>query len=439
MDDKDYDVFENKENKNNNDGYYPQVRYQPYYKEKHEEKRTAKKIGIIHLVMVAIISSILGGGIVFTVFQFVAPAIQPSVNSYFSKMVSQSPASNSIVVNENDVTYKKVEIEKTDSPIIAIAEKVSPSIVGIRVKANHYNFFFGQREGSGEGSGIIIREDGYILTNNHVIEAAMESMNSNKLQNDSKIEVVLWNDQNKAYEATVIGRDSRTDLAVLKINGSGLPAADMGDSDNLKPGELAVAIGNPGGFMGSVTAGIISGLDRTIEADEKEFTLIQTDAAINPGNSGGALVNSAGEVIGVNTIKIVAAGYEGLGFAIPINQAKEIYESLIEHKYVKGRPLLGIKNDPRLTEELAERNNVPMGVLVYEVLPFTGAYKSGIKASDIITHFNGVRIKSFEELEEQKNKHKPGDVVEIKIYRIDNLTEGDKEMTFNVELGEDKQ
>ena len=200
-----------------------------------------------------------------------------------------------------------------------------------------------------------------------------------------------------------------------------MPAAEFANSDEVKVGQKAIAIGNPAGmeFMGSVTSGIISGLKRKIEYyDGTMLMLIQKDASINPGNSGGALLNSEGKVIGINTSKIGGVGYEGLGFAIPSNNAVEIAESLIQSGYVKGRPQIGIIVETRFNEEIAEENGVPLGIMVYEVQPLSAAHRAGIKAGDIITKFNGVEIKSFEELETEKNKFKAGDKVEVTIYRM---------------------
>jgi serine protease Do len=207
------------------------------------------------------------------------------------------------------------------------------------------------------------------------------------------------------------------------------------NSEELRPGELAVAIGNPGGidFMGSVTAGVISGLNRAIKTEDgKNLTLIQTDAAINPGNSGGALVNSKGEVVGINTIKIAAQGYEGLGFAIPSNTALEITNSLIEHKKVKGRLYLGISINPNYNEVFAKRYNTPVGLLVVQVEPMSAAYKAGIRDNDILTKFNRQELRTFEQLEEEKNKLKVGDVVEVEVYRDSEK----KNFTFNITMEE---
>ncbi len=367
----------------------------------------------------------------FAAVTFVGPVIQPSINEWLG-------VTEQVSVPANENTYKKVEITQSASPIEAIAEKVSPSIVGIKVnvKARADNFFFNLgRDGIGYGSGIIMREDGYILTNNHVIEGALEG-NTNKLTEGSSIEVILPGNVEKSYPAKIVGRDDNTDIAVIKIDANNLVVAELGDSDKVKVGELAVAIGNPGGleYMGSVTAGIISGIDRTLELrNGYDFKLIQTDAAINPGNSGGALVNSQGHVIGVNTVKIASMDVEGIGFAIPINKVNEIADSLINYKYVKGRPYLGVMIDQSFTEEYAQRLGVPYGLLVYEVQPLTAAYKAGIHNADIITKFDGESITSFKQLEELKNMRKPGDEVVIEVYR-----DGET-LSLTVILDEEKQ
>lgn len=421
-------------NYSNSEDRQDTVKISSFYTESYKNQKEKRNTSLFQLIIVALISSIFGGGIVFAAFQFVAPAVQPYTNSYFNKIINGNTTANTLASPQsNNGVYKKIEITQTESPVTAIAEKVSPSIVGIRITAKVQDFF-GTREVPGEGSGIIVRSDGYIITNNHVIEGAL-SERSNKLLNGSKIEVYLPNQKDKPYVAQVVGRDPKTDLAVLKIDATGLPAAELGNSDDVKVGELAVAIGNPGGleYMGSVTAGVISGLNRTVTTEDgKNLTYIQTDAAINPGNSGGALVNSQGQVIGINTVKVVAQGFEGLGFAIPMNLAKQITDNLIEFKFVKGRPYIGISIDPRFTEEIAKRYDVPMGLLVAEVSPLSGAYKAGIQRNDIITKFDDQPVKEFNDLEEIKNKHKPGDEVTVEVYR-----DGET-LKLKVVLGEDK-
>jgi len=391
-------------------------RNQAYYTE-NIKKTKPKKIGAWQLILVSVLSSVLGAGMMFAAVIYLAPALSTGASKILGLPESTTETSKS----DNGV-YKKIEITQSESPVEAVAEKVGPSIVGIQVTVpSKINFFFDLEEnGVGYGSGIIIRKDGYILTNNHVIEATLASQMSNKMIDGAKIEVILPSNKDVTYEAKIVGRDERTDIAVLKIDVDNLPVAELGDSDSVKVGELAVAIGNPGGmdYMGSVTAGIISGVDRTITLDNgRELKLIQTDAAINPGNSGGALANSQGQVIGINTIKISATDIEGLGFAIPINEAKDIAESLIDYKYVKDRPYIGVVIDNSFTEDDAKQLNVPAGLLVYEVQPLSAAYKAGIHTGDIITKFDGVKVTKFKELEDQKDKHKPGDEVEVEVYR----------------------
>lgn len=412
-----------------NFGQTPQSN-QNYYNES-IKKTKGKRVGVGQLILVAVISAFLGGGVVFAAGAFLTPVIQPYIND----MLGIETKAASSVNGQNEV-YKKVEITQSTNMAEAIAEKVSPSIVGIQVtiKSQGFSFFDLGQDGVGEGSGVIIREDGYILTNNHVVTDALVD-NSNRLNEGCKIEVILPSNKEKYYTATVIGRDSKTDIAVIKIDAKGLPAAELGDSDQVKSGELAIAIGNPGGldYMGSVTSGIISGINRSIQMENGQtLKLLQTDAAINPGNSGGALVNSEGQVIGINTVKISATGYEGIGFAIPINEANDIAKSLMEFSYVKGRPYLGISIDQRFTEDVAKAYSVPNGLLVYEVMPLSCSYKAGIKAGDIITKFDGVKVKEFQDLETQKQTHKPGDSVEIELYR------DGKNMTVTVVLDEEK-
>lgn len=410
----------------NASGDFDNTNKTPYYYTENYKKKKKKGIGLVHITAVALISSILGGAVVGSFLLFVAPTIPA-----FSKYLPTQTAASS-----NTTTKVEYKIAEVNSQVTAIAEKASPSIVGIRVTAFRQNFLFGSMQPS-EGSGIIIREDGYILTNNHVIEDAVNT-ETGKISDAAKIEVILPNQQDKPYTAQIVGRDARTDMAVIKIDATGLPVAELGDSDKVKVGEMAVAIGNPGGleFMGSVTVGVISGINRTVQIDEKkQLKVIQTDASINPGNSGGALLNSQGQVIGINTLKAqTQLGYEGIGFAVPINEAKAIADSLIASGYVKGRPKLGVTIDLTYTEDIANKNNMPVGLLVSAVEPFSAAFKAGIQKNDIITKFDGKPVKTFDELEEIKNSHKPGDVVSIEVYRY----QEDKTLKLEITIGEDK-
>ena len=225
-----------------------------------------------------------------------------------------------------------------------------------------------------QGLGIIASRDGYIITNYHVVKPLLNN-------NQAQLEVYLAD--GRSAEATYVGGDEQNDLAVIKIELDNLPVAEFGSSEEVRVGDFAMAIGNPLGMEGSVTAGVISGINRQVAGENVAERLIQTDAAINPGNSGGALVNAQGKVIGVNTIKIAATDVEGIGFAIPIDLVLPIVEDLIEHGYVRGRPALGIFCS-EISPMAALYNNVPQGPLVNEVVEGSGAEAAGIKANDII-------------------------------------------------------
>lgn len=398
-----------------------------YYKESY--KKPNKKSDVWKYVLVSIVSSIIGGAILTVMLLGVAPIIQPQLKNFLGNTNTRTEN-----VQPNVGEFKKVEIvQSSDSAVTSVAEKVGPSVVGIRTSYQSTNDLFGAQSQGGEGSGIIVSSDGYILTNHHVVEGALNDK-TRGIRNDAKIEVYLANKIDKPYTATIKGYDSKTDLAVLKINEDNLTPIEFGNSDTLKIGEPAIAFGNPGGleYMGSVTAGVISGLNRTVQLDGgRKIRLVQTDAAINPGNSGGALVNIKGQLIGVNTVKMVATGFEGLGFAIPVNDAKKIADELIKNTYI-SKPYLGISVDPRYTEELAKQNKMPMGVYVADVEMLGAAQKAGIQAGDVIILFNKKPITSYDDLEDEKNKFKAGDVIEVEIYR-----DGNKKVV-QIKLGEKK-
>ena len=287
-----------------------------------------------------------------------------------------------------------------------IVKKAKPSVVGISSKFGEHSV--------GTGTGIIISEDGCIVTNAHVVQNNADG----KSVRADKVTVVL--SDKSEYPAKIIGADSQTDLAVLKINAGAkkLCAAEFGDSTKLSEGELAVAIGNPLGFelYGSTTCGIISALNRTITIGEYTMTLIQTDAAINPGNSGGPLLNSCGQVIGINSSKIISDYAEGLGFAIPISSAKPIIDDLIANGYVTGRPGMGI-NGEDIGAENARYYDLPEGVYVRFIEKNSAADNSGIHIGDIIVAAEGKPVRTMQELNEIKNSFGSGDEMTVTVYR----------------------
>lgn len=327
----------------------------------------------------------------------------------------------------NNGTINLVSLSNYSDTAVGVANTVLPSIVGIKVQYQVNSFFNRSSTAEAEGSGVIISEDGYILTNNHVVTTS-DSSSYYQVSEANKITVSLYNDSTE-YEATIVGTDSQTDLAVIKIDKSGLTKANLGNSDSLKVGEIAFAIGNPLGMQSTVTSGIISAVNREVEdSDGQKYTLIQTDAAINSGNSGGALVNSNGEVVGINSMKLNGTGIEGIGFAIPINSTKSITEELITNGKVK-RPYIGISGRD-VDAQTAKINNIVEGIYIVSVESFSSAEKAGVKAGDVIIEADGTTVKTMEELNKIKNTHSIGDTMQIKINR------SGKEVTLTLTLQE---
>jgi serine protease Do len=299
--------------------------------------------------------------------------------------------------------------EQATSVVEAVAKKVTPSVVGIRT-TTPVQSFFGNDEASGEGSGVIYRKDGYIVTNYHVIADAVKN-------SKGKIEVFLGDLDSKAYAANVVGYNIATDLAVIKIDAKNLTAVEIADSSKLKVGQYVITVGNPGGleFMDSVTYGVISGLNRVVSSDSS-VSLIQTDAAINPGNSGGALVNVTGELVGINSSKIVSEEFEGMGFAVPSNTMVEICDKIIENEN-SPEPYIGITLSEKYTSSVLAFYGYPSGAVVLSVFEGSPAYNAGIRRGDIITSFNGKAVKDYTVFGNLVSQTKPNDKIAVEIYR----------------------
>lgn len=313
----------------------------------------------------------------------------------------------------------QVSLSNYSDTAVYAANKILPSIVGIQIEYNVTSMFsiFGGNQSStatATGSGIIISDDGYILTNNHVVSSS-EAEAYYQVSEATKITVTLFNDE-KQYDAKIIGTDEETDLAVIKIDATGLTKAEFADSDSIKVGEFAMAVGSPLGLQSTITCGVVSAVNREVtDSDGKTYTLIQTDAAINAGNSGGALVNSEGKVIGVNTLKLTGDDVEGMGFAIPINSTTDITSQLIEYSKVR-RPYIGVTGMD-LDAETAKKNHLVEGIYVKDVETFSAAEKGGIKIGDVIIKADGKNIKTMDELNEIKNSHSIGDEMTITVNR----------------------
>ena len=290
---------------------------------------------------------------------------------------------------------------KTALSVTEIANSVGPATVSINVEVA-YSIYGQTGTAQASGSGFIVSPDGYIVTNNHVIEGA------------DSVKVIIPG-ETEPVDAEVVGTDTSTDVAVLKIDRTDLPYVTLGDSSVLQVGELAVAIGNPfGDLAGTVTAGVISALDREVTIGGQSYNLLQTDASINSGNSGGPLVNSYGEVIGITNAKVSEG--EGLGFAIPINDIKSVIEDLVNNGYVTGRPAIGI-GVITVDQTTAEQYGWPVGAYVKEITKGGAAEKSGVKMGDIITAVDGTTVSSSADVSKIKNEHKVGDSIELTIYR----------------------
>ncbi len=405
-------TVENEENNNflnavipdmQNDGYFENnIGYVAQRKPKRPKKEKTKKIGAGLVAICVVLAIVLG-------------ALSGAGAVIFINYKNASGIDGNISNDDKQIINTTINVDKvSDSVIEAVAEKASPSVVGIRTTMAVNNFFGGSEDyTSGEGSGIIYSSDGYIITNYHVLENAIKTSAA------SRVEVFLNEDGADPYNASLIGYNISYDLAVIKIDKTGLPAVELGNSDELKRGQFVAAIGCPGGldFMGSVSYGIISGLNRTVSAASDEAVeLIQTDAAINPGNSGGALLNIKGELIGVNSSKISATEYEGMGFAIPINTVKKICDQIISKKD-EPSPYVGITLSEIYDETTLNRLGYPSGAVVSAVTSDGPAHSSGIRRGDIITEFNGKKISNYNDYYDAISNCSSGDVVSLKFYR----------------------
>lgn len=384
-----------------------QFNFNPDNSFKPSKSKTKSNSGFAKTVFVPFLSGVVGATLVIGTC-FGVPSIKEKLIGNIKTTTVTSATTST------DTSTNLVNISDYSNTSVSVAEKVLPSVAGITVTYQISSLFGGNSTGEATGSGIIVSEDGYIVTNNHVISSDTSSYYYS-VSEATKITVNLYNDT-ETYEATVVGTDAYTDLAVLKIEKDGLTSAVIGDSDSLKVGEFVMAVGNPLGMDYSVTTGVVSALDREIETtDGTVYNAIQTDAAINSGNSGGALVNSKGEVIGINSVKYSGTGVEGIGFAIPISSATTIIDQLIEFQSVK-RPYIGIYGSS-VDSTTAKRYNLPEGIYVESVEEGSSAEKAGLQQADIITAIEGQEVKSVNELNKVKYTYNIGDTITLKVYR----------------------
>ncbi len=416
-----------------------QQAYTPYNAPQKKARREKKKGGFGKMLgkcaAIAMVFGLISGTVFYgtgTIFDY--------ATGKNNKNLQTTQQGNSTTVSGNKVTSTSTETKAVVSDVSDVVEEVMPAIVSItNLSVQQYKNWFGQtytQEGSSAGSGIIVAQTDdmlYIATNNHVVDGA------------NSLSVTFADDQTVAAE--IKGVDSSTDLAVIEIPLSSISAdtlskikvATLGNSDNLKMGEPAIAIGNALGYGQSVTTGVISALNREVtvtDSNNNSITnsLIQTSAAINPGNSGGALLNINGEVIGINEVKYSDTDVEGMGFAIPMATAEPIINDLITREEVKESEaaFLGVYGQ-NVTESVSKAYNMPVGVYVAKVTPGSAAETAGIRLGDIITSFDGRTVDTMEALAERLQYYKAGTTVDVTIQRVENGQW--TESTISVTLG----
>ena len=363
---------------------------------------------LIYALLLLFFVGLFGGVVYLTLPGFQNEVEQPGATQKDTANTNEATPPGTVPAPTQNATPV---VQPENEPVATIVEKVGNAVVKITTLQERviYDFFYGQtqEEVKGEGSGVIIDTQGHILTNNHVVEGA------------ERIRVFYTDNQGKVRELSgkVLGRDPLTDLAVVQVNGTNLPVAPLGDSDKVRVGETAVAIGNPYGFENTVTVGVVSALNRSlpIQQDVELKDLIQTDAAINPGNSGGALFNSAGQVIGINTA--IVQGAQGIGFAIPVNTARQVANELIKNGVIK-RPWIGIIG-LTVTQDVQQTFNLPdnQGALIYRVVEGGPAQIAGIRPNDVIVQIGTTKIIGMEQLTEEIRNRKIGESVPVVVHR----------------------
>ncbi len=423
----------------NNGGYS----YVNYYSDpnggdsnkKPKKKHTGLKVAAFVLAMVLVSGGSIG---VYEGIRSSNADNSSSIVASNDSSAAESSTGDSSSSKKSDSSQSWIQLASTNGSmsVADIVKKVTPSVVGVQSTfsspngsnnntMNGYGGFFGYgsqgNSGSqgmtGVGTGIIMSKDGYIVTNAHVIyddEHGYGEASSVQIQ---------MSDEETTYDARIVAYDKEADIAVLKIDADNLTAAEFGDSSSCEVGETVVAIGNPLGlqFQNTVTCGIISALDRKVTINDNTMTLIQTDTAINNGNSGGPLINSSGQVIGINSAKMSStysgeATVEGIGFAIPMSEAKSIVDDLINYGYVTGRPQLGISCQD-VTEAVSQAYNIPVGAYIFSVTAGGAADQAGLQPGDVITGIQDQTISTTEELNAVKNQYKAGDTITLTYVR----------------------
>jgi len=387
--------------------------YTPPEKPVKEAKPPKKSVGLGAMIAVCLICAILGGlcggAMVTNAVDKRVDQLEQSVST-LSESAKQTPQLGAAPSVSSGKTVADTDSEGMSAA--DIYDMACRQVVGVTTEVTGTNFFGMPVSGAVTGSGFIISEDGYILTNYHVIEDAYKG----------RLDVTVMLHDGTSYTAQIVGTEPDNDVAVLKIEAEGLDAAVIGDSDSLRVGDTVYAVGNPLGELEfSMTTGHVSAKDRVIKTENgaEAIAMFQVDAAVNSGNSGGPVYNSRGEVVGIVTAKYSSTGVEGIGFAIPVNDAVSIARDLVTTGYVTGKAHLGVTVNTKYNEMYAQYYGWPLGAYIDGVESGGCAEKAGIEAGDILTRVAGEEIKSFDDLKSALKRHAAGDTVEIELYRAD--------------------
>ena len=395
---------------------------EPKKTEKREKSGKGARIaGVIALCLVcALLGGLVGAGFMGRGLDARIDALEEAGAEQAHEQITQAAAQGSADAAH---TATAVKSDSTALTASAIYGQACEQVVGVTTEVTYTNFFGMNSSSAVSGTGFIISEDGYILTNFHVIELAA--------QNDKDVNVILHD--GTRYIASIVGYEKYNDVALLKIDASGLSPVRFGNSDGIAVGDLIYAVGNPLGELDfSMSTGHVSALDRAITSDESgvAINMFQIDAAVNSGNSGGPVYNAAGEVIGIVTAKYADTGVEGLGFAIPINDAVKIASDLITNGYVTGKAYMGVSVDQRYNSLYSQYYNMPLGAYVYSVESGSCADKAGLMPKDIITKLGDNEITGYTDLTSALHGFSAGETTSMTVYR------GGEDLTLTITFDE---
>ena len=391
-------------------------------RENKEKSRAGRIVGVIALCLVcALIGGLLGAGFMSRSLDDRVEALEQARTEEALSQITQAASGESAGTQATAVAQKSGSALSASEIYAAACEQV----VGVSTEVTYTNFFGMNSSSAVSGTGFVISSDGYILTNYHVIELAA--------QNGKDVDVILYD--GTRYTASIVGYEKYNDVAVLKVDANGLKPVSFGDSDSISVGEVVYAVGNPLGELDfSMSTGYVSALDRAITSDESgvAINMFQIDAAVNSGNSGGPVYDAAGEVIGIVTAKYASTGVEGLGFAIPINDAVSIANDLITKGYVTGKAYMGVTIDQRYNSLYSQYYNMPLGAYVSSVESGSSAERAGVQAKDIITKLGDKDITGYTDLTSALHSFSAGETAEITVYR------GGEDLTLTITFDEAK-